>query len=77
MPARNLLEALSELEEAQTRDSQELVELREAGIDGFAMDEDGNDSPRQRIPADEILMCLQLAATFGTHHDFCAQVLST
>ncbi|WP_278924544.1 AAA family ATPase [Pseudophaeobacter profundi] len=75
-PARNLLEALNELEEAQTRDSQELVELREAGIDGFAMDEDGNDSPKQRLPADKILVCLQLAATFGTHHGFCAQVLA-
>ena len=47
-PARNLLEALSELEGAQTRDSQELAELREAGTDGWAMDENGNDRPKQR-----------------------------
>ncbi|PRZ42904.1 AAA family ATPase [Tritonibacter scottomollicae] len=75
-PARNLMEALSELEEAQTRDSQELVELREVGIDGWAMDENGNDSPQQRIPADKVLVCLQLAATFRTHRDFCERVLA-
>ena len=75
-PARNLLEALSELEEAQTRDSQELAELREAGTDGWAMDENGNDRPKQCIPADKILVCLQLAATFDTHRGFCEQVLA-
>lgn len=75
-PARNLLEALSELEGAQTRDSQELAELREAGTDGWAMDENGNDRPKQRIPADKILVCLQLAATFRTHRDFCERVLA-
>ena len=75
-PARDLLEALSELEEAQTRDSQELAELREAGTDGWAMDENGNDRPKQRIPADKILVCLQLAATFRTHRDFCEQALA-
>ncbi|WP_157888510.1 hypothetical protein [Tritonibacter mobilis] len=64
-PARNLLESLSELEGAQTRDSQELAELREAGTDGWAMDENGNDKPKQCIPADKILVCLQLAASFG------------
>lgn len=75
-PARNLLEALSELEGAQTRDSRELAELRESGTDGWAMDENGNDSPRQRIPADKILVCLQLAASFGTHQGFCERVLA-
>ncbi|WP_176695492.1 AAA family ATPase, partial [Phaeobacter sp. B1627] len=75
-PARNLLDALSELEEAQHRDSQELAELREAGTDGWAMDQNGNDRPKQRIPADKILVCLQLAAIFGTHQGFCAQVLA-
>ncbi|WP_162472892.1 AAA family ATPase [Tritonibacter mobilis] len=74
-PARNLLQSLSELEEAQTRDSQELAELREAGIDGFAMDEDGNDRPQHSIPADTILVCLQLAASFGTHKGFCERAL--
>ena len=75
-PARTLLEAMSELEATQTRDCRELAELREAGIDGLTLDEDGNDRPKQRIPADRILLCLQLAATFGTHHDFCKLVLA-
>ncbi|WP_420005322.1 AAA family ATPase [Arenibacterium sp. LLYu02] len=75
-PARTLLEAMSELEATQTRDCRELAELREAGIDGLTLDEDGNDRPKQRIPADRILVCLQLAATFGTHRDFCKQVLA-
>ncbi len=75
-PTRNVLEALNDIEGAQTRDSQELAELREAGTDGWAMDENGNDRPKQRIPADKILVCLQLAASFGTHQGFCERALA-
>ncbi len=40
------------------------------------MDENGSDRPNQRIPAAQILVCLQLAASFGTHQGFCEQVLA-
>ncbi|MEE2635186.1 MAG: PAS domain S-box protein, partial [Pseudomonadota bacterium] len=55
---------------------EELYALSETGADGWAVDADGNDMPQHYTAPSTLLMCLRLAATFGTHQNFCATSLA-
>ena len=76
LPAQTLLEALDDLPAMQRRDNEELYALSETGADGWAVDADGNDMPQHYTAPSTLLMCLRLAATFGTHQNFCATSLA-
>ncbi|SDX99504.1 hypothetical protein [Roseicitreum antarcticum] len=64
------IELLDELERSQGHDTRDLDAMREAGIDGWALDETGADRPAQFIEPGKILMTLRLAATFGSEREF-------
>ncbi|MDE4193030.1 AAA family ATPase [Phaeobacter gallaeciensis] len=76
LPAQTLLEALDDLPAMQRLNNEELYTLSETGADGWAIDADGNDMPQHYTAPSTILMCLRLAATFGTHQNFCATSLA-
>lgn len=60
----NLLNALNDLPKTQHRDSADLDQLRESGIDGWALDDHGHSRPATVLPASRSLIALRLAATF-------------
>ncbi|WP_244270173.1 AAA family ATPase [Leisingera aquaemixtae] len=63
-PKSRLLDTLNDLPRAQHRDSEELDQLRENGIDGWALDDEGRSRPATALPASRSLIALRLAATF-------------
>ncbi|NVK14999.1 MAG: AAA family ATPase, partial [Rhodobacteraceae bacterium] len=63
-PKSNLLDALNDLPGTQHRASEELDQLRESGIDGWALDDQGHSRPATILPASRSLIALRLAATF-------------
>lgn len=63
-PKSKLLDALNDLPGTQHRDSEELDQLRESGIDGWALDDEGRSRPASILPASRSLIALRLAATF-------------
>ncbi|UWQ61986.1 AAA family ATPase [Leisingera caerulea] len=63
-PRSKLLNALNDLPGAQHRDSAELEQLRESGIDGWALDDQGHSRPATVLPPSRSLIALRLAATF-------------
>ncbi|WP_051337435.1 AAA family ATPase [Leisingera daeponensis] len=63
-PKSRLLDTLNDLPTAQHRDSEELDQLRENGIDGWALDDEGRSRPATALPASRSLIALRLAATF-------------
>ncbi|UWQ40734.1 AAA family ATPase [Leisingera aquaemixtae] len=63
-PKSRLLDTLNDLPRAQHRDSEELDQLRETGIDGWALDDQGRSRPATVLPASRSLIALRLAATF-------------
>lgn len=63
-PKSNLLDALNDLPGMQHRASEELDQLRESGIDGWALDDQGRSRPATVLPASRSLIALRLAVTF-------------
>ncbi|WP_411351918.1 AAA family ATPase [Leisingera aquaemixtae] len=63
-PKSRLLDTLNDLPRAQHRDSAELDQLREIGIDGWALDDQGHSRPATVLPPSRSLIALRLAATF-------------
>ncbi|MFW8637403.1 hypothetical protein [Cribrihabitans pelagius] len=63
-PKSELLNALNDLPKTQPRDSEELDQLRESGVDGWALDDQGRSRPATVLPVSQSLIALGLAATF-------------
>ncbi|AHC99963.1 AAA family ATPase [Leisingera methylohalidivorans] len=63
-PKSKLLNALKDLPGSQHRASEELDQLRESGIDGWALDDQGRSRPASVLPASRSLIALRLAVTF-------------
>ncbi|MFW8636077.1 AAA family ATPase [Cribrihabitans pelagius] len=63
-PKSNLLDALNDLPGMQHRASEELDKLRESGIDGWALDDQGRSRPATVLPVSQSLIALRLAVTF-------------
>ena len=63
-PKSKLLNALNDLPKTQPRDSEELDQLREISVDGWALDDQGRSRPAAVLPASRSLIALRLAATF-------------
>ncbi|MFW8636115.1 AAA family ATPase [Cribrihabitans pelagius] len=75
-PKSKLLDALNDLPKTQPRASEELDQLRESGIDGWALDDKGRSCPATALPASRSLVALRLAATFTSSRNVMDTVLA-
>ncbi|MEY8798800.1 AAA family ATPase [Leisingera sp. XS_AS12] len=75
-PKSRLLDTLNDLPRAQHRDSAELDQLRESGVDGWALDDQGHSRPATVLPGSRSLIALRLAATFISSRNVMDTVLA-
>lgn len=70
-----LLDMLNDLPALQPASSEELEELRDAGVDGWALDQNGQNRPEVILPLSQSLTAFRLIATFGSADQIARQLL--